>query len=311
MTIGEKIRKLRNHTGLTQRVLGELSGTSETTIKQYELGKRQPRIEQLKKIAKVFDFPLYLLLDDNFELENVELEMKRARPVNSYEMTEPPKPFTDPISQYNKDNSIYIDPNLQKLYEVAIEKAIRHEELTEKEKQVINGIPGQLRQKSDSYEDSYSFASSEEELNKLQKEHSIEPNKRQNYKIHKYDATVEITPEAMERLKEDAEAREILKKYESGEKILESEYKKVIEYHKRMMERFKLLQDWLEWYKSTCEPLNNEGRKKVAEYAETLAETDKYANSEEWFKGRPTKEEIDKAVAAYLNDDNPDDPHQK
>ena len=63
--------------------------------------------------------------------------------------------------------------------------------------------------------------------------------------------------------------------------------------------------------KSTCEPLNNEGRKKVAEYAETLAETDKYANSEEWFKGRPTKEEIDKAVAAYLNDDNPDDPHQK
>lgn len=311
MTIGEKIRKLRNHTGLTQRVLGELSGTSETTIKQYELGKRQPRIEQLKKIAKVFDFPLYLLLDDNFELENVELEMKRARPVNSYEMTEPPKPFTDPISQYNKDNSIYIDPNLQKLYEVAIEKAIRHEELTEKEKQVINGIPGQLRQKSDSYEDSYSFASSEEELNKLQKEHSIEPNKRQNYKIHKYDATVEITPEAMERLKEDAEAREILKKYESGERILESEYKKVIEYHNRMMERSKLLQDWLEWYESTYEPLNNEGRKKVAEYAETLAETDKYANSEEWFKGRPTKEEIDKAVAAYLNDDNPDDPHQK
>lgn len=97
MTIGEKIRKLRNHTGLTQRVLGELSGTSETTIKQYELGKRQPRIEQLKKIAKVFDFPLYLLLDDNFELENVELEMKRARPVNSYEMTEPPKPFTGPL----------------------------------------------------------------------------------------------------------------------------------------------------------------------------------------------------------------------
>lgn len=167
MTIGEKIRKLRNHTGLTQRALGELSGTSETTIKQYELGKRQPRIEQLKKIAKVFDFPLYLLLDDNFELENVELEMKRARPVNSYEMTEPPKPFTSPMSQYNKDNSIYIDPNLQKLYEVAIEKAVRHEKLTEEEEQVIIGIPGQLRHKGDSYENSYSFASSEKEYEAL------------------------------------------------------------------------------------------------------------------------------------------------
>lgn len=195
MTIGEKIRKLRKHTGLTQRALGKLSSTSETTIKQYELGKRQPRIEQLKKIAKVFDFPLYLLLDDNFELENVELEMKRAKPFKSYEMTEPPGPFTVPLTNSN---------------------------------------------------------------------------------IKKYDATVEITPEAMERLKEDAEAREILKKYESGEKILDSEYKKVIEYHNRMMERSKLLQDWLEWYKSTCEPLNNEGRKKVAEYAGTLAETDKY-----------------------------------
>lgn len=171
MTISEKIRELRKYAGLTQRTLGELSGTSETTIKQYELGKRQPRIEQLKKIAKVFDFPLYLLLDDNYELGNVELEMKRARPVNSYEMTEPPKPFTGPLSQYNnKDNSIYIDPDLQKLYEVAIKKAVLHEELTEKEKQVIIGIPGQLRQKGDdplSYENSHSFASSEEEYEVL------------------------------------------------------------------------------------------------------------------------------------------------
>ena len=69
------------------------------------------------------------------------------------------------------DNSIYTDPNMQKLYEVAIEKAVRHEKLTEEEEQVIIGIPGQLRQKSDSYEDSYSFASSEEELNKILKQH--------------------------------------------------------------------------------------------------------------------------------------------
>ncbi len=168
MTIGVKIKKLRKYAGLTQRSLGELSGTSETTIKQYELNKRQPRIEQLKKIAKVFDFPLYLLLDDNYELGDIALEMKRARPVNSHEMAEPPKPFTGPLSQYNnKDNSIYIDPNLQKLYEVAIEKAVRHEKLTEEEERVVIGIPGQMRQKSDSYEDSYSFASSEEELDKL------------------------------------------------------------------------------------------------------------------------------------------------
>lgn len=51
MTIGDKIRYHRKAAGLTQKQLGELSGTSETTIRQYEGGKRQPRIEQLQKIA--------------------------------------------------------------------------------------------------------------------------------------------------------------------------------------------------------------------------------------------------------------------
>ena len=171
MTIGVKIKKLRKYAGLTQRSLGELSGTSETTIKQYELGKRQPRIEQIKKIAKVFDFPLDLLLDDNFELENVALEMKRARPVNSYEMAEPPKPFTGPLSQYkNNDNSLYIDPDLQKLYEIARQKAQNREKLTDEEEQILIGIPGKMRNKYDdplSFENSYSFASSEEEYETL------------------------------------------------------------------------------------------------------------------------------------------------
>lgn len=54
MTIGDQIRYIRKYLGYTQKELGRLSNTSETTIKQYESGKRQPRIEQLKKIASVF-----------------------------------------------------------------------------------------------------------------------------------------------------------------------------------------------------------------------------------------------------------------
>lgn len=72
-----------------------------------------------------------------------------------------------------------------------------------------------------------------------------------------------------------------------------------------MMERSKLLQDCLEWYKSTCEPLNNEGRKKVAEYAETLAKTDKYTKPKELFQDKMTKVEIKKAIEAYLNNEPP------
>lgn len=51
MTVGENIRKYRKDANLTQKKLGELSGTSETTIKQYELGKRQPKLEMLYKIS--------------------------------------------------------------------------------------------------------------------------------------------------------------------------------------------------------------------------------------------------------------------
>lgn len=59
------------------------------------------------------------------------------------------------------------------------------------------------------------------------------------------------------------------------------------------------------------EHLNDEGRKEAAKRIEELTEIERYTKPEEWFKGRPTKEEIDKAVTAYLNDDTPDDPHQK
>lgn len=51
MTIGERIKQARKLKGLTQKQLGELSETSEITVRQYELGKRQPRLEQLQRIS--------------------------------------------------------------------------------------------------------------------------------------------------------------------------------------------------------------------------------------------------------------------
>lgn len=53
MTIGERIKNYRKIAGLTQKDLGELAGVATGTIQQYELGKRQPRIEQLQKIAPI------------------------------------------------------------------------------------------------------------------------------------------------------------------------------------------------------------------------------------------------------------------
>ena len=259
-----------------------------STYSNYENNNREPNREQLQKIATALNVPLYELM--------------------------------------GFDDSIRVKGDKQRPFDIAIQKFQNKECLSYEEEDIITEYveSEQFKQEKDdikqiaqkaynyiSFMHSHSYASSAEEFDKLQNAKRIDFEQKRSSSIHKYDAVVEITPEAIERLKEDAEAREILKKYESGEKILESEYKKVIEYHNRMMERSKLLQDWLEWYKNTCEPLNNEGRKKVAEYAETLAETDKYTKPDEWFKGRPTKEEIDKAVKTYLNDYSTDEPPQE
>ena len=51
MTIGQRIKNARKQQGLTQEQLAQRLGLATGTIQQYELGKRQPRIEQLRRIA--------------------------------------------------------------------------------------------------------------------------------------------------------------------------------------------------------------------------------------------------------------------
>lgn len=65
MTVGERIKQARKLKGLTQKQLGELSETSEITVRQYELGKRQPRLEQLQRIAAALGMKWYDLLPDD------------------------------------------------------------------------------------------------------------------------------------------------------------------------------------------------------------------------------------------------------
>lgn len=72
MTIGERIKTARSNAGLTQRDLAEKSGMATGTVQQYELGKRQPRIEQLQKIADALDVDISYLMNgaNDFDPEN-------------------------------------------------------------------------------------------------------------------------------------------------------------------------------------------------------------------------------------------------
>lgn len=53
-----KIKEIRKSKKLTQKQLGEKCGIAESTIRQYELGLRNPKFETLCKIAKALEVPV-------------------------------------------------------------------------------------------------------------------------------------------------------------------------------------------------------------------------------------------------------------
>lgn len=63
MTVGERIRYSRKSAKMTQKVLGDLLGVSAQMIAQYESGKRQPKIQQLQRIADALGVHVYELQD--------------------------------------------------------------------------------------------------------------------------------------------------------------------------------------------------------------------------------------------------------
>lgn len=64
MTVGERIRDARKSMGLTQAQLADQSGVAAISIHQYETGKRNPRIEQLLRIAEALDITVTDLMSE-------------------------------------------------------------------------------------------------------------------------------------------------------------------------------------------------------------------------------------------------------
>lgn len=83
--VGEKIRSVRQKANLTQEELARKAGIATITLRQYENGKRQPKIEPLKKIASVFDMSVSDFIDgvtdssEHLKREQSEVEFARKR----------------------------------------------------------------------------------------------------------------------------------------------------------------------------------------------------------------------------------------
>lgn len=60
--MGNRIRELRRARKMTMKQLGEVLGVAESTISQYETGKRQPDNEALLRLGEYFDVTVGFLL---------------------------------------------------------------------------------------------------------------------------------------------------------------------------------------------------------------------------------------------------------
>jgi transcriptional regulator with XRE-family HTH domain len=67
--VGEKIRAYREFRGMNQIQLAKLSGINVGTIRKYELGLRNPKPDQLEKIANALGVNVSIFLD--FKIETI------------------------------------------------------------------------------------------------------------------------------------------------------------------------------------------------------------------------------------------------
>lgn len=84
-----RIRELRKENKLTLKQLGDFLGLAESTISQYETGKREPDIKTMVKLSEYFHVSLDYLMGNVsepwFYLDNDRI----LREINSYGNEEP------------------------------------------------------------------------------------------------------------------------------------------------------------------------------------------------------------------------------
>ena len=102
MDLGSNIQKYRKEAGFTQKELAKKLNVAVGTIQQYEIGKRQPRLEFLEKIADVLGVDVWNLYD-------------------SYSLNTDSDYFLDKMNSFREE-----------LNEAGQEKAIEHVELLTK-----------------------------------------------------------------------------------------------------------------------------------------------------------------------------------
>lgn len=79
MITGEKIAKLRKDKNISQEALADMLGLSRQSVSKWENGSALPTMENLSRLAKIFDVPVSYLLDDG-QQENRTAKTEAVQP---------------------------------------------------------------------------------------------------------------------------------------------------------------------------------------------------------------------------------------
>lgn len=122
MTVSENIRFFRKKVGYTQKQLSELAGIATITLQQYELEKREPKLENLQKIATALGVPLAALLDieETDQALNVlsdfkNVEVKQSKYPDMFNLSELKQYFS--LNKKGKNKALSYIEDLAKLPE--------------------------------------------------------------------------------------------------------------------------------------------------------------------------------------------------
>lgn len=68
MTIGEKIKIMRENREWTQAVMADMLSVSPDTVQKWEVEKNTPPTAEVRRLCELFDVSAELLLDDTVEV---------------------------------------------------------------------------------------------------------------------------------------------------------------------------------------------------------------------------------------------------
>lgn len=132
MSSSEKIKRLRKENGFTQKQLADLTGIAEITIRQYEAGKYEPKLDKLRRIAAALNVSIGELEPNWGNFTTDEIKQDLSYQGGGFYGKEAPKEVQEKFMQRLTGKKAEINRQMDMLNDQGQQEAVRQVELLTK-----------------------------------------------------------------------------------------------------------------------------------------------------------------------------------